>query len=175
LGVVLVVVVLAAVLLRVAVVQPFSVPSAAMMPTLHSGDRILVVKASRLTGPLQSGEIIVFRHPSPFLCSTGQEAGQDLVQRVVGLPGETMWSVGNKIFINGRKLHERGWYDSKFGQVGSTPIRRTKIPPGRYFVMGDNRSDSCDSRAFGTIPRSAVVGKVLAVVVRDGHLYVHLF
>lgn len=171
----MIVVVLAAVLLRVAVVQPFSVPSAAMMPTLHSGDRILVVKPSRLTGSIQTGEIVVFRHPSPFPCSTGQEAGQDLVQRVIGLPGETMWSVGNKIFIDGRQLHERGWYDPKFGPVGSTPIRRIKIPPGRYFVMADNRSDSCDSRGFGTIPRSEVVGKVFAVVVRDGHLYVRLF
>jgi len=175
LGVVLIVAVLAAVLLRAMVVQTFSVPSAAMVPTLQAGDRILVVKTSRLAGPIQSGEIIVFRHPSSFPCRTSQEEGRDLVQRIIGLPGETIWSVGNKIYRDGQLLHERGWYDSKYGQVGSVPIRRTVIPPDRYFVMGDNRSDSCDSRAFGTIPRSAVVGKVIAVVVRDGHLYVRFF
>jgi signal peptidase I len=97
------------------------------------------------------------------------------VQRVIGLPGDTIWSVGSKIYIDGRRLHERGWYDSKYGQVGSTPILRTRVPPGEYFVMGDNRSDSCDSRAFGTIARSSIVGKVFAVVARDGRPYIHLF
>ena len=146
-----------------------------MVPTLQVGDRILVVKASRLTGPIGSGEIIVFRHPSPFRCSAAQKKVRDLVERVIGLPGETIWSVGNKIYVDGKRLHEPGWFDSKFGQVGSAPIRRTVIPPDRYFVMGDNRSDSCDSRAFGTVARSAVVGKVIAVVVRDGHLYLRFF
>ena len=165
----------AAVLLRVSVVQPFSVPSAAMVPTLQVGDRILVVKSSRLAGPIQSGDIVVFHHPKLFPCSAGRDQSGDLVQRVIGLPGDTIWSVGNKIYIDGQQLYERGWYDSKYGQVGSTSILRTKVPPSEYFVMGDNRSDSCDSRAFGTIARSSVVGKVFAVVGRDGHPYLRFF
>ena len=172
---VLTVAILAAVFLRVSVFQPFSVPSVAMLPTLQVGDRILVVKSSRLEGPIRAGDIVVFRHPMPLACSTGQGQAGDLVQRVIGLPGDTIWSDGNKIYVDGRPLREAGWYDSLYGQVGSTPILRMTIPPGEYFVMGDNRSDACDSRAFGAIARSAIVGKVFAIVMRDGHPYVHLF
>ncbi|MGP8182650.1 MAG: signal peptidase I [Acidimicrobiales bacterium] len=173
--VVLMVATVAAVFLRASVLRPFSVPSASMMPTLQVGDRILVVKSGRLAGPIHGGDIVVFRHPGLFPCSTGQGQAGDLVQRVIALPGDTIWSAGNRIYVNGRQLQERGWYYSKYGQVGSTPILRTKIPPDQYFVMGDNRSNSCDSRAFGTIPRSTIVGKVFAIVMRAGHPYIHLF
>ncbi len=171
---VLTVATLAAVFLRASVFQPFSVPSVAMLPTLQVGDRILVVKSSRLEGPIRAGDIVVFRHPRPLPCSTGQGQAGDLVQRVIGLPGDTIWSDGNKIYVDGRQLREAGWYDTLYGQVGSTPILRTTVPADEYFVMGDNRSDACDSRAFGVIARSAIVGKVFAVVMRDGHPYLHL-
>ena len=173
---VLVVAAVGASLLRMSVVQPFSVPSSAMLPTLQPGDRILVVKSSRLAGAVRGGDIVVFRRPAYFPCSA--RAGskvQDLVQRVVAVPGETIWSKGNRIYVNGRLLTERGWFDRKFGQVGPTPILLTKVPPGKYYVMGDNRSDSCDSRAFGTIAKASIVGKVFAIVLRHHHLYVHFF
>jgi signal peptidase I len=157
------------------VIEPFSVPSAAMAPTLQVGDRILVLKSSRLAGPITSGEIVVFRHPALFLCRAAQSQSSDLVQRVIGLPGDTIWSAGNKIYIDGRRLREQGWFDSKYGQLGSKPIQRMTVPSGRYFVMGDNRSNACDSRTFGTVSRSSIVGKVLAVVMRDGRPYVHVF
>jgi len=173
--VVLIVATLAAVVLRASVFQPFSVPSVSMLPTLQVGDRILVVKSSVLEGTVRAGDIVAFRHPRLLVCNTGQGQAGDLVQRVIGLPGDTIWSDGNRIYVDGRQLHERGWYDTLYGQLGSTPILRTKIPPGQYFVMGDNRSDACDSRAFGTIARSAIVGKVFAIVMRDGHPYIHLF
>jgi len=165
----------AAVFLRASVFQPFSVPSASMLPTLQVGDRILVVKSSPLAGAIRTGDIVVFRHPKPFPCSSGEVKAGDLVQRVIGLPGETIWSDGDRIYVNGRPLSEAGWYDSLYGQVGSTPILRTTIPQGEYFVMGDNRSDACDSRAFGAVARSAIVGKVFAIVMRAGHPYIHLF
>ncbi len=173
--VVLIVATVAAVFLRESVFQPFSVPSVSMLPTLQVGDRILVVKSSALEGPVRVGDIVVFRHPRLLACSTGPGQAGDLVQRVIGLPGDTIWSHGNRIYVDGRLLRERGWYDTSYGQVGSAPILRTKIRPGEYFVMGDNRSDACDSRAFGTIARSAIVGKVFAIVVRDGHAFIHLF
>jgi len=165
----------AAVALRVIVVQPFTVPSAAMTPTLQMGDRILVVKSSRLAGPIHLGDIVVFRHPKLFPCKALQGQSRDLVQRVIGLPGDTIWSAGNKIYIDGQLLHERGWYDSRYGQVGSTSIHRTKILPDKYFVMGDNRSDSCDSRVFGAIARSSIIVKVFAIVARGGHVHLHFF
>jgi len=146
-----------------------------MNPTLQVGDRILVVKSSRLAGPIHLGDIVVFRHPKVFPCKASKDQSLDLVQRVIGVPGDTIWSVKNRIYINGQQLHEPGWYDLSYGQVGSTSIHRIKIPFGRYFVMGDNRSDSCDSRVFGPAARSSIIGKVFAVVARDGHLHLHFF
>ncbi len=172
---VLVVAALVTVLLRTSFVQPFSVPSAAMAPTLQSGDRILAVKSSLLVGPLARGDIVVFRHPKRYPCGPDADDIQNVVKRVIGLPGETIWSVGNAIDIDGRHLNEPGWYNSMYGQVGSTPIHRTKIPPGDYFLMGDNRTASCDSRSFGPIPASSIVGKVVLIVTRNGHPYIHLF
>ena len=92
---------------------------------------------------------------------------------MIGLPGETISSTGGSIDIDGRTLREPGWYNQGSGQVGSAPIHRTTIPPGHYFVMGDNRTNSCDSRSFGVISGSSVVGKVTAIVTRNGHAYIH--
>lgn len=172
---VIIVAMLAATLVRASVVQSFSVPSAAMVPTLQSGDRILVVKARLLSGPITRGDIVVFRRPSRLHCNTGGKDVQDVVQRVVGLPGETIWSAGATIYIDGQPLAEAGWYSKSSGPIGSMPIRRTQIPAGGYFVMGDNRSNTCDSRLFGTIPASSIVGTVVAVVLRNGHLDIHFF
>jgi signal peptidase I len=172
--VVLVVAALVAVLLRVSVIEPFSVPSAAMAPTLHTGDRILVVKTRLLTGPVTRGNIVVLHLASLFPCTAGGDDVQDLVRRVIGLPGETISSVGDTIDINGRPLREPGWYERASGQLGYKPIHRMAIPPDHYFVMGDSRANSCDSRSFGAVPASDIVGKVVAVVAHDGHPQLHL-
>jgi signal peptidase I len=162
---------LALVLLQMFVIQPFAVPGDAMTPTLQAGDRILVLKSGLLEGPIRSGEIVVFHPPRPLPCTVVGGSGSDLVLRVMALPGDTIWSVGETIFVDGRPLQERGWYYARFGQVGSTPIRSTTLAPGQYFVMADNRSDACDSRVFGPIPKSSVVGEAIAIVGRHGHVY----
>jgi signal peptidase I len=165
---------LVALLLREFVVQPFSVPSAAMMPTLQVGDQILVVKLSLLARPIGRGDVVVFSRPTHLACGGGRSAAKDLVERVVGLPGDTIWSTADAIYVDRHQLNEPGWYDPTSGEVGSTPILRTTIPPGDYFVMGDNRTGSCDSRSFGAIAGSSIVGKVTAIVLRNGHPHVHL-
>jgi signal peptidase I len=171
---IVVVAALVTVLLRATVVQPYTVSSSAMMPTLHVGDRILVVKSRLLTGPITTGDIVVFHHPSMAACGSGGAGAQDLVQRVIALPGQTIWSEGGGIYINGKVLNEPGWFAPASGELGSTQIVRTTIPPGDYYVLGDNRSVACDSRSFGALPASAVEGKVVAVVMRGGHPHVHL-
>jgi signal peptidase I len=163
-----------AVLLRAFVVQAFFVPSASMEPTLQEGDRILVVKSSLLTGSITRGDIIVFQHPNDFNCGDDDNI-QDLVKRVIGLPGETIWSRGDTIYINGKPLSDPGWYRPGLPQVGALPIAKQTIPSGDYFVMGDNRTDSCDSRSFGPIAGSSVIGQVVAIVWRNGHPYLHFF
>jgi signal peptidase I len=177
--IVIVFAVIVAICLRTFVVQAFFVPSASMEPTLQVGDRILVVKAGWLAGSMDRGNIVVFRHPAGVDGDCWIEPGiQDLVKRVIGLPGETISSggpSGNTVFINGKALSEPGWYAIPGLEVGGKPITKTKIPPGDYFVMGDNRSDSCDSRYFGVIQGSSIVGKVVALVWRNGHPTLHLF
>ena len=91
--------------------------------------------------------------------------------RVVALPGQTIWSLGNTIFVDGRPLHEQGWYDRRFGQTGPTPVPATTLVRNQYFVLGDNRAQACDSRAFGPISKSSIVGQGIAIVVRHGHVY----
>ncbi len=157
-------------LLQAFVVQPFSVPGQAMAPAIQGGDRILIVKLGLLEGDIHSGEIVVFRAPKSMAC-TGAGGAGDLVLRVVALSGQTIWSVNNTIFVNGRALPERGWYDPRFGEVGSTQIRRTTLAPDQYFVMADNRSDACDSRAFGPISKSSIVGRGIAIVARHGDVF----
>ena len=162
---------LVVVLLQAFVVQPFTVPGDAMSPTVQAGDRILVLKWSLLEGAVHRGEVVVFRAPRSLRCTVVGGRGGDLVLRVVGLPGDVIRSSGSSILVDGRALHERSWYDPRFGEVGSTPIQATTVAPGQYYVLADNRSDACDSRSFGAISRSSIVGEGIAVVARNGHLY----
>ena len=170
-AVLLAVAALAACLLQAFVVQPFSVPGQAMAPALQAGDRILVVKSGSVAGPIHSGQIVVFRPPQFLPCRVAGSGG-DLVLRVVALPGQTIWSIDHTIFVDGQPLGERGWYDPRFGQVGSRPIPSTTLAQNQYFVMGDNRSAACDSRVFGPISKSSIVGEATAIVVRHGHVFV---
>lgn len=158
--VVIVIAAAASVLLRAFVVQTFYVPSGSMEPTLQVGDRILVQK----TGfSLQRGDIVVFKHPKRDLAPPFNE---DLVKRIIGLPGETIWSEGKTVYINGQPLSEP-WLAP--GTALGIPITRQKIPPGEYFLMGDNRTDSLDSRIWGPISGSTIIGRVFLIVWRHGH------
>lgn len=161
---------LAVLLLRAFVIQPFAMHGDAMTPTLNGGDKILVLKSGLLQGGIHSGEIVVFHPPKALPCTVvGSHAG-DLVLRVVALPGQVISSVGNTIYVDGQPLRKPSWYDHRFGPIGSTPIRSTTLAAGQYFVMADKRSDSCDSRAFGPVSKSSVVGEAIAVVGRNGHV-----
>lgn len=151
--------------LRLFVVQTFYVPSASMVPTLQVGDRMLVLKFGYT---IDRGSILVFRQPPK---DTSDTAHEDLVKRVIGLPGETISSVGNTVYIDGKPLSEP-WLpkNTVLGQA----IPRQTIPPGCYFMMGDNRSDSFDSRDWGVLPRRLIVGEVLVVIWRDGGPVFHI-
>jgi signal peptidase I len=166
--VVVVVALVAALLLRAFVVQTFYIPSGSMEPTLKIGDRILVNKLSYHLHGVDRGNIVVFKRPASEDC--GGTPVADLVKRVIGLPGETIsLTSGPKgyVLINGKRLDE-SWLPSSvqgktFPGPGGTPYNLNKpytIPANHYFVMGDNRTDSCDSRYWGPISRSLIVGKV---------------
>ena len=170
-AVLLAVAAIAALALQAFVVQPYDVPGNSMTPTLQAGDRVLVVKSGAFAGSIGSGQIVVLRPPKFLPCTLIGGRSGDLVLRVVALPGQTIWSVARTIFVNGRPLQEQGWYNPRFGQVGSAPVRSTTLGHSQYFVLADNRSDTCDSRVFGPISKSSIVGKGAAIVVRHGHFY----
>ncbi len=161
--------VIVAFLLRTFVVQTFYVPSGSMIPTLLPGDRILVQKLGYSIG---EGAVIVFRTPPGYRPSDcGGAPETDLVKRVIGLPGETIMSRGNTIYIDGKPLKEP--YLPK-GQSLGAPVNKETIPPGEYFVMGDNRPVSCDSRVWGLVPRRDIVGRVFLVIWRHGGPAFHI-
>ncbi len=140
--------------IRTFVVQTFFIPSASMEPTLMVGDRILVDKLSYHLHAVHRGDIVVFATPP------GEDAGpdvKDLVKRVIGLPGETISSAGGP----GRDQRQAPQRALAREGHGDHRDHHPEIPADEYFVMGDNRSDSQDSRFFGPIHRSLIVGRVV--------------
>ncbi len=157
-GIIILVALGVAFVVRTWVFETFYIPSGSMEPTLMIGDRILVDKLSfQLGGHVSTGDIVVFRRPPHE--SVIPHSIKYLVKRVIGLPGETISSHGGQVYINGKLLHEP--FLPK-GTITIPGITTQKIPPGHYFVMGDNREDSEDSRFFGPISSSLIVGKVVA-------------
>ncbi len=152
---VVVVALAAAALVRVYVVQTYYIPSASMEPTLQVGDRIVVDKLSYHFQSVHRGDIIVFRRPP----AETADLVPDLVKRVIGLPGETISGRDGNVYINDRRLPEP-WLPT-IDQGSTDTFGPVKIPQGDYFVMGDNRKVSYDSRDWGPLPRSYIVGKVV--------------
>jgi signal peptidase I len=165
-------------LIRTYVVQTFYVPSGSMVPTLLVGDRILVDKLPVVSQDIHRGDIIVFRRVAR---DTDPSKPANLVKRVIGLPGETISSSGDTVLINGRQLAEPWLPDLKklpkrLGCYSANlDITKTKIPQGQYYVLGDCRGNSSDSRFWGPVPASHIIGKVFLVVWRNGHPWFHWF
>jgi signal peptidase I len=173
-GVIILVAVLLAGLLRTFAFQTFWIPSASMVPTLGVYDRVLVQKAFFSWPDVREGDIVVFSHPPPDQCP----GGGDLVKRVIALPGQTIYSSGNSIYVNGRLLAEP--YLPHYDPLGP-PIPDAsrqhpyRVPPGEFYVLGDNRADSCDSRYWGPIKGSSIIGKVVLTFWHDDHPDFHSF
>lgn len=148
--------------------ESFFVPTPSMTPTLMPGDRLI---ADKLSSTIHRGDIVVF-HNVPA------DAGGPpvLVKRVIGLPGETISSRGSVVLIDGRPLAEP-WLPRLAGDCAETSehIPTTHIAAGHYFVMGDCRGDSYDSRYWGTVPAANIIGKVDAIIWRHGHPWLHWF
>jgi signal peptidase I len=167
----LLVVALVSVLLRAFVIQTFWIPSASMIPTLSVYDRILVQKAFFSWHDVREGTIVVFGHPPRDDCP-GPPG--DLIKRVIALPGQTIYSSGNAIYINGHRLAEPYLpADDPLGPAIASSKHPYRVPPGEFYVMGDNRADSCDSRYWGPIQGSAIVGQAILVFWHNSHPVAH--
>jgi signal peptidase I len=148
--------------------QAFYIPSESMVPTLEVGDRVLVNKLSYDLHDVHRGDIIVFK--SAGNASWVQANIDDLVKRVIGLPGETVTECDDgHVCINGRLLHEsylpagtvtRFESTPPSGCAPGSPPNGCTVPAGHYFVLGDNRPRSQDARAHGPIKGSSIVGRV---------------
>jgi signal peptidase I len=162
---------LLSVLVRAYAYEAFFIPSASMVPTLAVYDRILVQKAFFNWHDVREGDIVVFTHPPLDRCPG--PAG-DLVKRVIALPGQTIYSAGNTIYINGHLLAEP--YLPAYDPLG-LPIASSqhpyRVPSGEFYVLGDNRSDSCDSRYWGPIQGSTIIGKAILVIWHNSHPELH--
>jgi len=167
--IVLVAAVLVSFLIRTYVFQTFLIPSASMNPTFYDGNRILVNKLSVDFGTINVGDIVVFKAP-PDVARICNDPVTDLVKRVIGLPGDVLNTKGNTIYRNGVKLDQK-W--SVFRTMGPSPIKDVTVPAGQYFMMGDNHANSCDSRMWGTVPKSDIIGKVFLKIwpLSEWHWY----
>jgi signal peptidase I len=153
-----------ALLIKTFLFQAFYIPSESMRPTLNVGDRVLVNKMSYRLHDVNRGDIVVFETPPNADDANGTI--KDLVKRVVALPGETIETREGVVYINGRQLEEPYLTNGvKTCELNSNAPACPNYGPrvvesDHVFVMGDNRRESKDSRSFGPIEESSIVGRV---------------
>jgi signal peptidase I len=153
----------AALLIKTFVLQPFFIPSGSMEPTLFPGDRVLVVKVHP---DYHVGDVVVFHRPPLY-----HGSDTDLIKRIVATGGQTVFVANCRVYVDGKELAQpylpsgwqnpsseycTQWYDGPNTVNLPNPY---KIPAGEYFLMGDNRSGSDDSRFWGPLPASYVIGQ----------------
>jgi signal peptidase I len=155
--VIVVVALLAATVVKASVVEAYAIPSASMSPTIQVGDRVLVDKLSYDFGAPRRGDIIVFAKPAADI----DPGVTDLIKRVIGLPGQTIQSgPGGTILVDGKPIAEP-WLSAAARANPGPPIPQMTVPEGDYYVMGDNRDDSDDSRYFGPVPGRLIIGRAV--------------
>ncbi len=159
---------------QAAVVKPFVIPSASMEPTLAIGQRVLVNRLAYDFSSPQRGDIVVFHPPSSLTCavtvpstepcprSNSKEASQYFVKRVIGLPGDRISITDGHPVINGKPLWNEPYILPCVDSGSCYFPHAMTVPRGEYFMLGDNRGDSDDSRFWGPIPGSWIIGEVFA-------------
>jgi signal peptidase I len=167
-----------ALLIKSTLIQAFWIPTGSMEPTLVPGDRVIVAKVPYYFGDPQRGDIIVFEEPDPadepdrgvlgeITHWLGQGLGfsppdhPDYIKRVIGEPGDVVWARAGDVYVNGIRISEPYLPDGE----QTARFRKTRVPEGELFVMGDNRSNSLDSRfGLGFVPIDRVIGKAVVVI-----------
>ena len=174
----IIIAVILALFIRTFVVQAFKIPTGSMENNLLIGDHLLVNKfvlgptvwpmerALLPIGTIRRRDVLVFKYP--------EEPDRDFIKRVIGLPGETLEVREKKVYINGSPLDEPYAHhltpaadESQYHEVTSFDVRErygpVTVPPNQYFMMGDNRDNSQDSRYWGFLPRENIKGRALLI------------
>jgi signal peptidase I len=131
-------------------VQSFRVDGPSMEPGLHTDEFVMVNKVAYLFSAPQRGDVIVFHYPL--------DTSKDFIKRIIGVPGDTIRTTSSEVIVDGQVIHEP-YISQPFNFVSQT----WKLGPNQFFVMGDNRDNSLDSRTWGPLDRSYIVGKAIAV------------
>ena len=160
---------------QAAVVKPFVIPSQSMEPTLMPGQRVLVNRlAYDFGGKPARGDIVVFHPPSSLVCRVNVPAteacpvagharsSQYFVKRVIGLPGDHLWIQNGHPVINGKELKHEPYITPCADSTSCDMPHVITVPRGDYYMLGDNRGDSDDSRYWGPVPASWIIGEVFA-------------
>jgi signal peptidase I len=138
---------------RIFVAEPFEIPSGSMVPTLEPGQHVLADKLAYRLGSPKRGDLVVFHAP---------RTGEVLLKRVVAVPGDEVGIADSALVVNGRRPAEPYVKDARL--IDGEYFGPIRVPRGDVFVLGDRRSDSIDSRTFGPVPESALIGRVDARV-----------
>ena len=165
-------------------VKPFRIPSESMEPTLDVGQRVLVNRVAVRLGKPDRGDIMVFkpprgaddntcgaRHPSSSACPrpTTQRSSTNFIKRVVAVGGDRLSVKAGRVYINGRRQRESFIRPDSSCGICNLP-REITIPKGYYFMMGDNRGESADSREWGPIPEKWMIGKAFVTYWPPGRV-----
>ena len=161
-----------ALLIQAFLVKPFRIPSESMEPTLDVGQRVLVNRVSTRFSAPDRGDVVVFKPPqgaedgqgrcgvpAPPPCprATREQSDTNFIKRVVGLPGDRLRVMNGRVFVNGREQSEPFIRPDATCDTCKLP-REITVPPGHFFMMGDNRGQSADSRVWGPVPEDWIIG-----------------
>jgi len=146
-----VIAVMLAVVIRLFILEPFYIPSGSMEPTLKEFDRIIVSKVNYRFQEPKRGDVVVFKYPL--------DPKRNFVKRLIAVGGETVAIRNSRLYINGQLVPEdylpQGLRFADFGPK--------EVPEGSYFMLGDNRNNSDDSRVWGFLPKDLIVGKAILI------------
>jgi signal peptidase I len=136
-------------------VQNFNIDGHSMEPSFHNGELIIVDKWSYLFSTPGRGDVLVFIAPDAHTL--------DYIKRVIGLPGDVITIQNNIVFVNNKSLNERYVSPANNGAINDKVFQNMVVPANTYFMLGDNRAGSSDSRAWGCLPKQNIIGRAAVV------------